>query len=68
VKTQEWLSATEAGRRCGVSPATIHYWREKNLFTKLQERKSPTGRVVYEFPADEVDRMAKASQPVLVRA
>lgn len=66
--TQTWLSASEAGRRCGVSPATIHYWRTKNLFKKVQARKSPTGRIVYEFPADEVARLAKETAPVVMGA
>lgn len=68
MKTQVWLSAAEAGRRCGVSPATIHYWRTKKLFSKVQAKRSPTGRTVYEFPADEIARLAKETAPVVMGA
>lgn len=65
---KQWISAQEAGRRCGVSPAAIHAWRLAKAFSRLLARKSPTGRVFYKFPADEVDRMAKDLKPVVVRA
>lgn len=68
VNDVRWLSATEAGKMCGVSSAAIHYWRIKNIFKRVLERKSPTGRVSYEFPADEVERLAKESKPVVVGA
>lgn len=61
-----WMSAREAAALCGVPATIVHYWRRRNVFKRIWEKKLPTGRVSYKFPADEVERIAEESKPKIV--
>jgi hypothetical protein len=57
---EDWITADEAAKVCGVTRACIHNWRKAGVFKTVQVEKTPLGdKKVYRFVRSEVDAVSK---------